>query len=122
MFLLQTSYLVYRLAAVLAYPFALAIRAFNANPGGFIAFRADQHDIADRHRSFKLDYARLHCAALRLGLFLVFFSNVNACHNDSAFFGQDFDHFAAPTFVLCAAADHFNGIIFSDLYSHGSRS
>jgi hypothetical protein len=107
--------------------FALALGtiafAVDTNPSGLATLRANQHDIGDRHRRFELHDPSAHRpTTLSLGLALVLLADVYSLNHDTLFIRQHLNYFAAFAFVFHSTADDFNGITFTNLYSHGYRS
>jgi hypothetical protein len=84
------------------------------------AFGADQHNIRDVKRGFKLDATGINGAALSLDLFLMLRVDIQTLDNHALLIRQDLDNLATLAFLLDLPADNFNGITFTDLDFHRS--
>jgi hypothetical protein len=105
--------------AILADATADAFFALDPHANSLITLGANQHDIRNMHRPFKLDDTRVHGASLGLNLALVLLTHVDSLDNHTANIGQDFDNLATLAPVLFPAADHFDSIAFPNLGIHG---
>jgi hypothetical protein len=109
--------------AFFAFALGMVIFAVNTNPGRLATLRANQHNIGDRHGCFKLhDPSAYRPATLSLALALVLLADIYSLNHDAMFIRQHLNDFAAFAFVFHSTADDFNGITFTNLYSHGYRS
>jgi len=108
------SRLIYQGLTLLADTVCASFVTLDTNPGWFTTLGADQHDIRDVKRSFKLHPARVNRATLSLDLFLVLGPNIHTLNDYPLLIWQDFKHVAALAFFLDLPADNFNGITFTE--------